>query len=48
MTTETNFATQDPMSNGIKQAFAPLTDAFKNSPPPKIKNLECYDATEKK
>jgi hypothetical protein len=25
-----------------------LTDAFKNSPPPKIKNLECYDATEKK
>jgi phasin len=30
MTTETNSATQDPMSNGIKQAFAPLTDAFKN------------------
>src|SRR5258707_12027776 len=30
MTTETNFATQDPMSNGIKQAFAPLTDALKN------------------
>ncbi len=25
-----------------------LTDAFKNSPPPKIKNLECYDAAEKK
>jgi len=25
-----------------------LTDAFKNSPLPKIKNLECYDATEKK
>jgi len=25
-----------------------LTDAFRNSPPPKIKNLECYDATEKK
>src|SRR4029077_10363517 len=30
MTTATNSATQDPMSNGIKQAFAPLTDAFKN------------------
>ena len=25
-----------------------LTDAFKNSPPPKIKILECYDATAKK
>jgi hypothetical protein len=25
-----------------------LTDAFKNSPPQTIKNLECYDATEKK
>ena len=25
-----------------------LTDAFKNSPPPKIKTIECYDATEKK
>lgn len=25
-----------------------LTDAFKNSPPPKIKKLECYDATGKK
>ena len=25
-----------------------LTDAFKNSPPPKIKTLACYDATEKK
>ncbi|HLV87723.1 MAG TPA: hypothetical protein VKV39_12140 [Candidatus Sulfotelmatobacter sp.] len=25
-----------------------LTDAFKNSPAPKIKNLECYDATQKK
>jgi hypothetical protein len=25
-----------------------LTDAFKASPPPKIKTLECYDATEKK
>ena len=30
MTTETNGANQDPFSNGIKQAFAPLTDAFKN------------------
>jgi hypothetical protein len=25
-----------------------LTDAFKASPPQKIKSLECYDATEKK
>lgn len=25
-----------------------LTDAFKNSPPPKIKTVECYDATQKK
>ncbi len=25
-----------------------LTEAFKNSPPPKIKKLECYDATGKK
>ncbi len=25
-----------------------LTDAFKNSPPPKMKKLECYDATGKK
>jgi len=25
-----------------------LTDAYKNSPPLKIKNIECYDATEKK
>jgi hypothetical protein len=25
-----------------------LTDAFKNSPPPKIKKIECYDATGKK
>lgn len=25
-----------------------LTEAFKNSPPPKIKKLECYDVTEKK
>jgi hypothetical protein len=25
-----------------------LTDAFKNSPPPKIKKVECYDATGKK
>jgi hypothetical protein len=25
-----------------------LTDAFKNSPAPKIKKLECYDATRKK
>ncbi len=25
-----------------------LTYAFKNSPPPKIKKLECYDATRKK
>ncbi len=25
-----------------------LTDAFKNSPAPKIKNLECYEATPKK
>jgi hypothetical protein len=25
-----------------------LTDAFKASPPPKIRNLECYAATEKK
>lgn len=25
-----------------------LTDAFKNSPPPKLKILECYDATQKK
>jgi hypothetical protein len=25
-----------------------LTDAFKSSPPPKIKKLECYDATGKK
>src|SRR5690349_3650075 len=31
MTTEnTNSAAQDPMSFGLKQAFAPLTDAFKN------------------
>lgn len=25
-----------------------LTDAFKNSPPTKIKTIECYDATQKK
>jgi len=25
-----------------------LTDSFKNSPPPKMKKLECYDATGKK
>jgi hypothetical protein len=25
-----------------------LTEAFKNSPPPKIKSLECYDVAEKK
>jgi hypothetical protein len=25
-----------------------LTDAFKNSPPGRIKTLECYDATRKK
>ena len=25
-----------------------LTDAFKNSPPPRIKKIECYDATQKK
>ena len=25
-----------------------LTEAFRNSPPPKIKKLQCYDVTEKK
>ena len=30
MTTDTNFASQAFTTDGIKQAFAPLTDAFKN------------------
>ncbi|MFZ0732070.1 MAG: hypothetical protein WAM79_07080 [Candidatus Sulfotelmatobacter sp.] len=44
--TDPRFATQ--VSLDQTSGTFLLTDAFKNSPPPKIKTLECYDAPEKK
>jgi hypothetical protein len=44
--TDPKFVTQ--VSPNQSSGMYLLTDSFKNLPPPKIKKLECYDATGKK